>query len=93
MQRSFLPAIDKTLISAISIALAVIPLASCTSDIQQAKPTQPIGLANPASVNCLKQDGQLQMVDTSAGKVGICRFPNGKQCEEWAFLRGECKAD
>jgi uncharacterized protein len=76
-----------------SIALMSFSLASCTSDAQQAKPTQPIGLANPASVNCVKQGGQLQIVDTSAGQVGICRFPNGKQCEEWALLRGECKVD
>ncbi|WP_454735034.1 DUF333 domain-containing protein [Cupriavidus necator] len=24
------------------------------------------------------------------GQTGICTFPSGKQCEEWALMRGEC---
>jgi uncharacterized protein len=93
MQRSLLRVNANLFLSAMSVVLMAISLASCTSDVQPAKPTQAIGLANPASVNCVKQGGQLQIVDTFAGQVGICRFPNGKQCEEWAMLRGECKAD
>jgi uncharacterized protein len=93
MQRSLLPVDCNLFLSDMSVVLMSISLASCTSDVQQAKPTQAIGLANPASINCVKQGGKLQIVDTSAGQVGICRFPNDKQCEEWAMLRGECKAD
>ncbi|WP_277184695.1 DUF333 domain-containing protein [Caballeronia sp. BR00000012568055] len=93
MQHSRLSAGAKTLSSALIVLLTAIYLASCTSYVQQANSTQPIGLANPASVNCVKQGGQLQIVDTAAGQVGVCHFENGKQCEEWALLRGECKAD
>jgi putative hemolysin len=49
------------------------------------------GLANPASVNCVKQGGSLKIVTgKDGGQVGICIFPNGQQCEEWALLRHEC---
>ncbi|AMR77247.1 DUF333 domain-containing protein [Cupriavidus nantongensis] len=49
-----------------------------------------IGMANPASVNCAQRGGKLQIVSTPAGQTGICTFPSGKQCEEWALMRGEC---
>jgi hypothetical protein len=29
--------------------------------------------------------------DASGGTVGICVFPDGSECEEWAYFRGECK--
>ena len=48
-------------------------------------------LANPASVNCEKVGGTLEIVtDASGWQVGICRASNGLQCEEWALFRGEC---
>ncbi len=50
------------------------------------------GLANPASVNCADKGGQLKIEkDAQGGEFGICVFPDGSQCEEWAFMRGECK--
>ncbi len=53
-----------------------------------------IGMPNPASVNCTKRGGTLKMeTGKDGGQVGICTFPNGKQCEEWAFMRNECTAD
>lgn len=53
--------------------------------------SQKAGLANPASVNCVKHGGTLKIVTgKDGGQVGICTFPDGKQCEEWAFLRNQC---
>lgn len=49
-----------------------------------------VGMPNPASVNCTNRGGQLRIVTTPAGQHGICVFPSGKQCEEWALMRGEC---
>ncbi|SOZ37379.1 DUF333 domain-containing protein [Cupriavidus neocaledonicus] len=49
-----------------------------------------IGMANPASVNCAQRGGKLQIVTTPAGQTGLCTFPSGRQCEEWALMRGEC---
>ncbi len=47
-------------------------------------------IANPASVYCVSHGGKLNIQTTSAGQTGICTFPDGSQCEEWSYLRGEC---
>ena len=49
-----------------------------------------VGMANPASVNCIKQGGSLVMRQNAAGTYGICLFKGGRECEEWALFRGEC---
>ncbi len=55
-------------------------------------PTSPvIGLANPASVFCAQNGGRLEIRDGENGQFGMCLFPDGSQCEEWAYLRGECQ--
>jgi putative hemolysin len=52
---------------------------------------QAIGLPNPASVYCEEQGYQLEMrTDAQGNQFGICLFPDGSECDEWAFLRGEC---
>jgi putative hemolysin len=48
------------------------------------------GLANPASVYCEQQGGKLEIRDETDGQVGYCMFDDGSECEEWAYLRGEC---
>ncbi|CUR52165.1 Protein of unknown function DUF333 [Nitrosotalea devaniterrae] len=52
--------------------------------------TNSTSIANPASVYCVNHGGTLDIQTTSAGQTGICKFPNGSQCEEWSYLRGEC---
>lgn len=47
-------------------------------------------LANPASVHCAEQGGTLRMEENAAGQYGICTLPDGTECEEWAYFRGEC---
>jgi len=47
-------------------------------------------IANPASVNCIQNNGTLEIRDEVGGQVGYCKFANGKECEEWAYFRGEC---
>lgn len=49
------------------------------------------GIANPASVNCEQKGGQLQIVTTNTGQLGICQFADGSKCEEWAYFRNECQ--
>lgn len=49
-----------------------------------------VALANPASVNCIKKGGALQIRDSAAGSYGVCLFKGGRECEEWALFRGEC---
>ncbi len=50
----------------------------------------PIGLPNPASVYCRQQGYDLEMRTDDAGTTGYCIFPDGTECEEWAYFRGEC---
>jgi putative hemolysin len=64
-------------------------LAACTS--VQPETTQEIGMPNPASVFCEENGGTLEMrEDATGGQYGVCIFPDGSECEEWANFRGEC---
>jgi uncharacterized protein len=50
------------------------------------------GLANPASVYCGQVGGKTEIKkDATGAEYGMCTFPNGTSCEEWALYRGECK--
>jgi putative hemolysin len=51
----------------------------------------PIGMPNPASVFCLEQGGELETREEAGGEADYCIFPDGSECEEWAFFRGECE--
>jgi putative hemolysin len=49
-------------------------------------------LPNPASVFCEGQGGKLEIrQDASGGQAGFCLFPDGSECDEWAYFRGECQ--
>ena len=52
-----------------------------------------VGMANPASVNCGKVGATSEILNNPDGsQYGMCKFPNGTSCEEWALFRGEgCK--
>jgi len=47
-------------------------------------------LANPASVFCERQGYSLEIREEAGGQVGYCVFPDGNECEEWSFKRGDC---
>ncbi|MFA5108241.1 MAG: DUF333 domain-containing protein [Candidatus Micrarchaeia archaeon] len=49
-----------------------------------------VGIANPASANCIKLGGKLEIKDEEGGQVGYCLLPDTTVCEEWALYRGEC---
>ncbi len=54
----------------------------------------PVEMANPASVYCQEQGYTLEIrTDASGGQYGVCIFPDGSECDEWAFYRGECAPD
>ncbi len=46
-------------------------------------------LPNPASVYCENKGYTLEIRTGDAGQYGVC-IHNGKECEEWAYYRGEC---
>ena len=51
----------------------------------------PLDLANPASQFCEDEGYRLEIRSEVGGEVGYCLFPDGTECEEWAFYRGECE--
>lgn len=49
-------------------------------------------LPNPASVYCEEQGYRAEIrTDDEGGQYGVCIFPDGSECDEWAFYRGECE--
>ena len=79
------------LIGCASGGLTPSPIVSPTSG-EEATPTSPAGgLPNPASKYCVDQGYELEIrADQAGNQYGVCIFPDGSECEEWAFFRGEC---
>jgi len=61
----------------------------CAKQQNVSNATNNSSLANPASVYCIKNNGTLEIRNNEAGQYGVC-MKNGKECEEWAYYRGEC---
>ncbi len=54
--------------------------------------TPQVGLPNPASVYCEQNGGKVDLrTGPGGGVAGACVFPDGSECDEWAYFRGECK--
>jgi putative hemolysin len=48
-------------------------------------------LPNPASVYCEDQGNKLEIRTAADGsQSGVCIFPDGSECDEWAYYHGEC---
>jgi uncharacterized protein len=44
-------------------------------------------LANPASVFCAKSGGKSEIRNGPRGQYGVCRLPDGRVVDEWAYFR------
>ena len=44
-------------------------------------------LANPASVFCAKSGGKSEIRKGPRGQYGMCRLPDGRVVDEWAYFR------
>jgi uncharacterized protein len=44
-------------------------------------------LANPASVFCAKSGGKTEIRKGPRGQYGVCRLPDGRVVNEWAYFR------
>ncbi|QND83148.1 Putative hemolysin [Chromobacterium vaccinii] len=77
----------KTLKSALA-ALPALLLAACAQN--PAPQPQAVGMANPASVYCVKQGGKLlPKKDAAGGEYALCQLPDGRAVEEWALFRSQ----
>jgi uncharacterized protein len=72
---------------ALSACAAVTPAPIPT----QSSPTAIAKLPNPASVHCEQQGNRLEIRTAADGSQnGVCVFPDGSECDEWSYLRGQC---
>jgi putative hemolysin len=76
---------------ALVLTALLLSLTACRPPTPTATPSPEAGMPNPASVYCEEQGGQLEIRTAEDGsQTGYCIFPDGSECEEWAFFRGEC---
>jgi len=47
-------------------------------------------ISNPASTYCVENGGELEIITEENGQKGICKFSNGKVCDEWDYYNGNC---
>ncbi len=72
------------------VLIGMLTIAACGG--KAAQNPQP-NMANPASVFCEKKGGQVEIRTAADGsQQGFCKLPDGTECDEWAFYRGECGA-
>lgn len=77
----------------------IILLTSCTTpqtqQIPDSVPTDisQVDMPNPASAYC-EQQGFKSEIRTAAdgSQTGYCIFPDGSECDEWAYFRSECES-
>jgi putative hemolysin len=72
-------------------------LTACTAPHTQAASdpaatdTPQASIPNPASVYCEQNGNKLEIYTAADGSQnGICVFPDGSTCDEWAYFRGGC---
>lgn len=91
------PMKQRCLFVALALALCGLILSCQPASIQEtdktptSAPSGSAGLPNPAAVYCQEQ-GYNHEIRTAAdgSQSGVCIFPEGNECDEWAFFRGEC---
>ncbi len=74
-------------------APAAAPTNVPTQPAAATSPTSSAAIANPAAKYCADQGFKSEIRTAADGsQYGVCKFPDGTECEEWAFSRRECKA-
>jgi putative hemolysin len=76
------------------IIVLVLVLSACAKSEPEVKEESGAGntsgIANPASVYCAGMGFELELRTSAEGSFGVCKFPDGSECEEWDFLSGRC---
>jgi putative hemolysin len=79
-----------------TLTIVILALTACTSFRVQTSESsgtdmpQP-DMPNPATLHC-EQNGNTHEIRTAedGSQSGVCIFPDGSTCDEWAYFRGEC---
>jgi uncharacterized protein len=79
------------------LILSLLMLVACTTSQTQSAVTPmsagtlPADKPNPASVYCEEQGYRSEVRTADDGsQTGYCIFPDGSECDEWMYHRGEC---
>jgi putative hemolysin len=79
-----------------AFAVILVALTACSAPQSQAPELTAAGTAqanmpNPASLYCEQNGNKLEIHTAADGSQnGVCVFPDGSTCDEWAYFRGEC---
>jgi putative hemolysin len=78
-----------------SFTIILMALTACTSFRVQTSDSAGTeilpNMPNPASVYCEQNGDTLEIRTAEDGsQSGVCVFPDGSTCDEWAYFRGEC---
>jgi putative hemolysin len=77
------------LVLAFGLTGCVQPATPPTPTVMVPEPT--VGMPNPAAVYCEEQGYTVEIrTDENGGQYGVCIFPEGSECDEWTYYRGEC---
>jgi uncharacterized protein len=79
----------------ITFTIIMLALTACTVFHVNSEPAvtegNQVNMPNPASVYCTQQGNKLEIHTAADGsQSGVCIFPDGSTCDEWAYYRGEC---
>jgi putative hemolysin len=80
----------------IPFTIILMALTACTTfQVQTLETTgteiTQVNMPNPASVYCEQNGNELEIQTAADGsQSGVCVFPDGSTCDEWAYYRGEC---
>jgi putative hemolysin len=79
-----------------TFTIVLMALTACTSLRVQTSNPDPseipqVNMPNPASVYCEQNGNTLEIRTAEDGsQSGVCIFPDGSSCDEWAYYKGEC---
>ena len=78
-----------------TFTIILMALTACTSfrvQTSESAATEILpNMPNPASVYCEQNGNKLEIQTAADGSQnGVCVFPDGSTCDEWAYYRGEC---
>ena len=79
-----------------TFTVILMALTACSAlQVQTPEPTATdipqVNMPNPASVYCVQNGNKLEIHTAADGSQnGVCVFPDGGTCDEWAYFRGEC---
>lgn len=75
----------------LSVVLTLTVTACAVPGTSGATGTPEAGMPNPASVHCRDTGNALDIRTAADGSQhGVCVFPDGSECDEWAYFRAEC---